>query len=328
MLMGSRCKGGTFMSNWDDTRKAAVLQRYEDALESFVARVKQDRYIVAAILFGSLAYDDVWEKSDIDMLLIVRDDKADDRFYTLVENGISIHTNLVTRSKFKATFERALQGTWAQSVLARSTLLFSTDETLQAYYENVRHVGSRDREMQMLTALNPVLSLLTKAEKWLVVKNDPIYSFLYMMNLITFLANVEVLWHADVPGREVIQQAITYNPEFFIPLYTDLAQQPKDAEVMRQAIQKIYGYIEEKQEVLFRPILNYLSEAGSVRSSTEIGEYFQKRLGSGITLICEWLAERGVMQKVATPLRLTEKSRVTMDEAAYYYDGGDSNDEN
>ena len=316
------------MSNWDDTRKAAVRQRYEEALESFVARVKQDRYIVAAILFGSLAYDDVWEKSDIDMLLIVRDDKADDRFYTLVENGISIHTNLVTRSKFKATFERALQGTWAQSVLARSTLLFSTDETLQAYYENVRHVGSRDREMQMLTALNPVLSLLTKAEKWLVVKNDPIYSFLYMMNLITFLANVEVLWHADVPGREVIQQAITYNPEFFIPLYIDLAQQPKDAEVMRQAIQKIYGYIEEKQEVLFRPILNYLSEAGSVRSSTEIEAYFQKRLGSGITLICEWLAERGVIQKVATPLRLTEKSRVTMDEAAYYYDGGDSDDEN
>ena len=153
------------MSNWDDTRKAAVRQRYEEALESFVARVKQDRYIVAAILFGSLAYDDVWEKSDIDMLLIVRDDKADDRFYTLVENGISIHTNLVTRSKFKATFERALQGTWAQSVLARSMLLCSTGETLQAYYENVRHVGSRDREMQMLTALNPVLSLLTKAEK-------------------------------------------------------------------------------------------------------------------------------------------------------------------
>ena len=316
------------MSNWDDTRKAAVRQRYEEALESFVARVKQDRYIVAAILFGSLAYDDVWEKSDIDMLLIVRDDKTDDRFYTLVENGISIHTNLVTRGKFKATFERALQGTWAQSVLARSTLLFSIDETLQAYYENVRHVGSRDREMQMLTALIPVLSHLTKAEKWLVVKNDPIYSFLYMMNLITFLANVEVLWRADVPGREVIQQAITYNPAFFIPLYTDLAQQPKDAEVMRQAIQKIYGYIEEKQEVLFRPILNYLSEAGSVRSSTEIGEYFQKRLGSDITLICEWLAERGVIQKVATPLRLTEKSRVTMDEAAYYYDGGDSDDEN
>ncbi|GLV53977.1 hypothetical protein KDH_08280 [Dictyobacter sp. S3.2.2.5] len=316
------------MSHWDDTRKAAVRQRYEEALESFVARVKQDRYIVAAILFGSLAYDNVWEKSDIDMVLILRDDKTDDRSYTLVENGISIHANLVTRSKFKATFERSLQGTWAQSVLARSTLLFSTDETLQSYYENVRHVGSRDREMQMLTALNPVLSLLTKAEKWLVVKNDPIYSFLYMLNLITFLANVEVLWHADVPGREVIQQAITYNPAFFIPLYTDLAQQPKDAEVMRQAIQKVYGYIEEKQEVLFRPILNYLSEAGSARSSTEIDEYFQKRLGRDIPLICEWLADRDIIQKVATPLRLTEKSRVTMDEAAYYYDGGDSDDEN
>lgn len=316
------------MFRWDAVTKEAVRRRYEEALESFVSRVKQDRYIVAAILFGSLAYDEVWEKSDIDLMLIGRDDKTTERFCALVENGITIHAEVIPRSKFKTGLEGNLQGIWTHSVMARSTLLFSTDESIQEYYVNVHHVGSRDREMQMLRAAMSVISLLTKAEKWLVVKNDPIYSFLYMMNLITLLANVEVLWHADVPGREVIQQAITYNPEFFIPLYTDLAQQPKDAKVMRQAIQKIYGYIEEKQEVLFRPILNYLSEAGSVRSSTEIGEYFQKRLGSGITLICEWLAERGVIQKVATPLRLTEKSRVTMDEAAYYYDGGDSNDEN
>src|SRR6266851_9669013 len=99
MLMGLRCKGGTFMSNWDDTRKAAVRQRYEEALESFVARVKQDRYIVAAILFGSLAYDDVWEKSDIDLMLIGRDDKTTERFCALVENGITLHAEVIPRSK-------------------------------------------------------------------------------------------------------------------------------------------------------------------------------------------------------------------------------------
>jgi len=33
------------------------------------------------------------------------------------------------------------------------------------------------------------------------------------------------------------------------------------------------------------------------------------------------LAEKEVIRKVSTPLRLTEKSRATVDEAAYYYDG-------
>ena len=35
----------------------------------------------------------------------------------------------------------------------------------------------------------------------------------------------------------------------------------------------------------------------------------------------EWLADKGILAKVSAPLRLTEKSRVTVDEAAYYYDG-------
>src|SRR6266700_396655 len=298
----------SLMSNWDSARKEAVRRRYEDALESFVTRVKQDRYIVAAILFGSLAYDEVWEKSDIDMVLIVRDDKAANRLYALVENGINIHADMVTRNQFKARVEGNLQGAWTHSVMARSTLLFSTDDTLQAYYENVRHVGSRDREMQMLRATASVIPLLTKAEKWLVVKNDPTYSFLYVMLLVYQLSEVEVLWHANVPGREVIQQALVYNPDFFTPLYTDLAHRPKDAETMRWAIQQVHNYIEERQNVLFKPILSYLSEAGGVRSSSEIEEYLRKRQGGGLSLACEWLADKGIIQKVATPLRLTEKS--------------------
>ena len=35
----------------------------------------------------------------------------------------------------------------------------------------------------------------------------------------------------------------------------------------------------------------------------------------------EWLADKGVIQKVSAPARLHEKSRVVVDEAAYYYDG-------
>jgi predicted nucleotidyltransferase len=37
-----------------------------------VAKVRRDGYVVAAILAGSLAYDTVWEKSDIDILLVGR----------------------------------------------------------------------------------------------------------------------------------------------------------------------------------------------------------------------------------------------------------------
>ena len=60
-----------------------VQQQFETALESLVERLQQDRQIIAAILFGSLSYDSVWEKSDIDLMLISRQDqgKAPERFF-------------------------------------------------------------------------------------------------------------------------------------------------------------------------------------------------------------------------------------------------------
>src|SRR5258708_35412882 len=98
--------------------------------------------------------------------------------------------------------------------MTRSTLLFSTDETIQEYYLNVRHMGSKDREMQLLKSASSILPILTKAEKWLVIKKDPTYSFFWLMYLLNGLASIEVFWHGDIPGREVIQQALVYNPTF------------------------------------------------------------------------------------------------------------------
>ena len=57
--------------------QAAVEKRYHDALDSLVTKVQKDRNIIAAILCGSMSYDQVWDKSDIDLLLVQREGKGD-----------------------------------------------------------------------------------------------------------------------------------------------------------------------------------------------------------------------------------------------------------
>ena len=47
----------------------------------------------------------------------------------------------------------------------------------------------------------------------------------------------------------------------------------------------------------------------------------QAQLNS-LSNVLEWLADKGILQKVPSPMRLTEKSSfAVVDEAAYYYDG-------
>ena len=45
----------------------------QSALASLVEKLEQDRTVIAASLFGSLSYDEVWKNSDIDMWIIMDD---------------------------------------------------------------------------------------------------------------------------------------------------------------------------------------------------------------------------------------------------------------
>ena len=54
---------------------ADPVQKFNTALNELVERVKGDRSILAAVLCGSLSHDTVWDKSDIDLVLVTIDDK-------------------------------------------------------------------------------------------------------------------------------------------------------------------------------------------------------------------------------------------------------------
>ena len=75
-------------------------ERYEAAIASLTEKLQKDRTVLAAVLYGSLAYDDIWEKSDID-LMIIGEESVKEGSFTLLEEGISIHATLLTRSAFR-----------------------------------------------------------------------------------------------------------------------------------------------------------------------------------------------------------------------------------
>ena len=58
-----------------------------------------------------------------------------------------------------------------------------------------------------------------------------------------------------------------------------------------------------------------------MRALSEINDYFHKRIqGGGLEEACEWLVQQEIMEKLSSPIHLTEKSRIKVEEPAYYYD--------
>src|SRR5690349_8271862 len=100
--------------------KATVRDTFCEALDTLVEQVKADDSILAAILCGSLSHDTVWEKSDIDLILVTIDDKkVQSADVALYANGVNIHAFLMPRTEFRKTVEGAIRNSVMHSLLAK-----------------------------------------------------------------------------------------------------------------------------------------------------------------------------------------------------------------
>ncbi len=297
-------------------------ERFQDALHTLLADVKQDQQILAAILCGSLAYDVVWDKSDIDLVLISADDKKNlSRSVALIVDDINIHALVVSRSEFRRDLESSLHNSVTHSVYARGSLVFSRDPSIDAVFTKIKNLGARDVQIQLLNSAQLALALLYKARKWYEVKNDIAYTTQWLLGTASALSDIEISLHGELVDRDCLPRALRLNPKLFRAIYTDLVERSVTREMLEKGLVAVEEYLEAKVDTLFSPLLEYLQEAGGEpRSLTQIEHYFQRNFGiEGMALACEWLADIGFIEKASTDVALTPSSRVRVQELAFFY---------
>jgi predicted nucleotidyltransferase len=302
---------------------AEVQAEFKQALEEFTAKLRKDDQVVAAILMGSLSYDQVWEKSDIDLKLIVQDQKMSISSAAFTENNVPINASIMTRNEFKRLMERSVNTSFEHSILLCSKLLFTKDETIRHYFDDIGHVGSRDRQLMLLLYGCQALNSLAKAEKWYYVKKDLSYSAFWLIKMVDLLTHIEVVLNGAVPMRESVQQALVFNPDFFQAVYSDMVRGSVDELKIRTVLERVNSYLEGHTKTLFGPVLEFLRQEGDIRTISDIKEKFASLvdLNSGLLLTaCDWLTERGMLMKLTSETTATPKSRVKLEEPAFLYE--------
>ncbi len=303
------------------TSTGSVQKKFTQALDELVAQVKQDRSVLAAILCGSLSYDTVWAKSDIDLALVTIDDKnVETSHMGLYAGGVNVHAFLMPRAEFRKTVEGGIRNSFMHSLLAKGRLLYTHDETIAALCARLHEIGERDTQVQLLAAATHALPFLYKAHKWLVTRGDLDYTALWILYAAMPLARIEVIGARLLADREVIPQAMKLNPAFFKTIYADLLNAKKTPKNVQAALGAIDRYLAERAATLFRLLLDHLREVGEARSATEIEAHFKRSFDvAGVTTACEYLADQGLIGKASTPVQLTKKSNLAVQELAFFY---------
>jgi hypothetical protein len=300
--------------------QTSVGQRFNQALDALVEQVKQDRSVLAAILCGSLSHDTVWDKSDIDLVLVTIDDKkVPTTGRALFSNAVNVHAHLMPRAEFRKTVEGTIRNSFMHSLLAKGRLLYTHDESIVDLCAQLHRIGERDTQLQLLRAATHALAPIYKAHKWLVTRGDLDYTALWILYAATPLAQIEVVSRKLLADREVIPQALKLNPSFFKTIYVDLLNSSKTRENVEAALRAVDAYVAARATSLFAAVIEHLREVGEARSCTEIEDHFEKNLGiSDVTTACEYLADQGLIGKASVSVQLTKRSNVDVQELAFF----------
>jgi predicted nucleotidyltransferase len=304
----------------------SIHETFTAALDALVGQIKTDHSILAAILCGSLSHDTVWSRSDIDLVLVTIDDKlVGPTDLALYADGVPVHAILIPRAEFRKTVEGSVHHSFIHSFLAKGRLLYSHDPTIGDLMARLREIGDHDARVQMLRAATGALGAMHKAHKWLATRGDLEYTALWILYAATPLAQIEVIGARRLVDREAIPLAAALNPPFFRTIYTDLLNEEKTAVRVQAALDAADAYLSERAGALFGLIIDHLKEAGEARASSELEHHFTRHMDvSGVTIACEYLADRGLIGKASLPIRLTRKSRVDVQELAFFHRGGGS----
>jgi len=305
-----------------------IRKKFEEALQAFIDEVKQDESITAALLFGSLVKGVIWEKSDIDLILITKDQKIPYKDFWLMDGDINIQVTIETRNHFIRREQRSLQGSGAHHVLTTSKVLFSNDETLNEFIESMKNIGKRDFELQILRIVMMVIGDLEKTEKHLLVMDDLIQSYLFITRLLDNLASITCMLNNEIPGREAVEQAMKYEPELFETIYSKVILGSLTKEGLSNIISKIRTYLIENTVIIFEPIIDFMKKEATFRSASDIARFLNDRLQTSWWQIAamgigNWLVETGYCDRVPCPTRLTLRSRREVNEIGYIYIGDD-----
>jgi hypothetical protein len=299
---------------------------YTQAFESLLEKCKKDPNVIGVYLFGSLNNGDVWEKSDLDVIIIVKEEKQPFQCVVTDEQGIFTHIGVYSRYQFRRALEAVLQGTPMHFVFTQGTMVYCTDPSLQEYYESAQMIGDEDRAMYLLRSGGELVGGMSKVEKWLYFRNDPFYAQHLMLKMIDTIAGIECMLNFILGGREALLKAVELNPMLFQKIYRDVFARPATFENVKERLETLRAYFNEKAPLLFEPILDYLKEAGHFVTATELTRHFNPKMKQPLDDLsaieaCNWLVEHGIIQRMVEPYRLTTRSRVQVDEAAYYYNG-------
>ncbi|MCY6370476.1 nucleotidyltransferase domain-containing protein [Clostridium ganghwense] len=148
-----------------------TIQKYQDAFNSVIERLKKNDSVLAVMVFGSIITGDLWEESDIDLFVISKDNINGMRNIYTEEKDVPVHIKLMSKERLLHLHKEDIVGGFIHRVFVSSRLVFSKDEEITVRYDIGRYYPDVDREKWNMVYIGNLLKSMSICKKYLNMGN-------------------------------------------------------------------------------------------------------------------------------------------------------------
>jgi uncharacterized protein len=290
------------------------IKVYQDACDIALNKLKNNEQVIAIVVYGSIISGDIWEKSDIDFLVIAKEENKMETVHCKILD-VPMHINYISKNTFIDSYNSMLKGGTFHKAFFMGKLVYCIDKAVEEIYNSTRFYSDRDKSIRNIEILCNLLKSMHYAKKYMVTGKHET-AFQWSVEVLKNYARILMNSNGHITDNDILSFAVNMNTNVenvFVTLNDDKPLLGR----LNYIVDATEKFILVNVEMISQPIIQYLRQIRKPCSSADIhsSEEF-KQINADINILLEILSSMGLIKEKSRKY-MTGNNEYLIDEIVY-----------
>lgn len=294
---------------------AVNIKLYQEAYEVAVNKLINNSQVIAIVVYGSMVSGDIWEGSDIDFLVISKENNRVEHIYSKILN-IPIHIFYISKDNFIDSYKSLLKGGTFHKAFFTGKLVYCSDNDIEDIHMSTRFYQDRDRDVRNIEILCNLINSVHYAKKYYVTgKIETAYQ--WCIEVLTNYARLLMSLEGHITDKDILSFAVSVNNDIeylFDKLNMDIPIKEKIHEILSAA----ESFIDFNIQSISALVIDFLRKSKFPLSTEELKNTREfKHVDGDMSTLLDKLSHMGII-KENTRKYTTYADEYLIDETVYF----------
>jgi len=300
----------------------AVPEKYNELVKKYQKRLSQNKKVNAIFHFGSSFFNDSWEQSDIDLLIVVEDNGDKREIFIKDQDGVCVHLQILNYDSFRKMV-LSDQGGEFHSIILDGQIIYDRDGNISLLVDEARKKSHEYFRLRTMLEFSHLLNKYYQSKK-LYSQEKHLDSYRQLLESMVHWAKIVIYESNQFPRKDLWNQVKTLNFGVY-KLYEELSFSQEPLLQRIELMQLVYlNMVLSKASEFCKPVLEYIKEKGRGVTYQEIvSDPLFSSLDYRMEALLGELVRIGILSTGVLPMKewdTGDNSLFRMDEIIYWAD--------